>query len=218
MSDKGSQNGSIRAGYRRSRMEPVDPVTISAPPPNAPSPNGQTRPPSTGPKKDEDEHKEGIFKKILRGIFLFLNIVIMAFAIMMLIMGVILWVIFREAGMSIVAVAGGAPLSNYNQLLLLINVFLLVLIINGILLMMFSMWGCEIALISGRKKTILYLIGLTIMFGFSIFTYIRSRRLADSINDNLNEYWGTFSVNTRSMIQDFVRFKIFIWFINFNCF
>lgn len=76
--------------------------------------------------------------------------------------------------------------------------------INGILLLMFSMWGCEIALISGRKKTILYLIGLTIMFGFSIFTYMRSRRLSDSIKDNLTEYWGTFSVNTRSMIQDFV--------------
>lgn len=112
MSDKGSQHGSIRAGYRRSRMEPVDPATISAPPPNAPSPNGQTRPPSRGPTSEDKEKKEGIFKKILRGIFLFLNIVIMAFAIMMLIMGVVLWVIFREAGMSIMSVADGAALSK----------------------------------------------------------------------------------------------------------
>ena len=70
---------------------------------------------------------------------------------------------------------------------------------------MFSMWGCEIALVSGRNKTILYLIGLAIMFGFSIFAYVRSHRLAESIRDNLTEYWGTFSANTRSMIQDFVK-------------
>ena len=111
MSDKGSQHGSIRTGYRRSRMEPVDPTTIAAPPPNAPSPNGQTRPPSAGPKKD-DEKKEGIFKKIIRVIFLFFNIVFMAFAIMMLIMGIVLWIIFRDAGMSIIDVADGAPLSK----------------------------------------------------------------------------------------------------------
>lgn len=117
MSDKGSQHGSIRAGYRRSRIEPVDPATITAPPPNAPSPNGQTRPPSTGPKKD-DEKKEGIFKKILRGLFLFLNIVFMAFAIMMIIMGVVLWIIFRDAGMSILDVADGAPLSKIQQFLI----------------------------------------------------------------------------------------------------
>ena len=205
MSDKGSQHGSIRAGYRRSRIEPVDPATISAPPPNAPSPNGQTRPPSTGPKK-EDEKKEGIFKKILRVLFLFLKIVFMAFAIMLLIMGVVLWIIFRDAGMSIIDVADGAPLSKIKQLLLCYLVLIIiVLIINGILLMIFAMWGCEIALISGRSKTIMYLISLAIMFGFSIFTYVRSRRLSDSIKDNLNEYWGTFSANTRSMIQDFVR-------------
>jgi hypothetical protein len=71
--------------------------------------------------------------------------------------------------------------------------------------MMFAMWGCEIALVSGRSKTILYLIGLAIMFGFSIFAYVRSSRLGNSIRDNLNEYWGTFSASTRSMIQDFVR-------------
>ena len=106
MSDKGS----IRAGYRRSRMEPVDPTTISAPPP-AVSPNGETRPPSTGPKKD-DSGKESVFKKICRVLFLFLNIVFMAFAIMMLITGVVLWIIFREAGLSIVNVAGGLPLSK----------------------------------------------------------------------------------------------------------
>lgn len=114
MSDKGSQHGSIRAGYRRSRMEPVDPATITAPP-NAPSPNGQTRPPSTGPQK-EDKKKEGILKKILRVIFLLLNIVVMAFAIMMLITGVILWIVFREAGMSILDVAEGLPLSKIKLL------------------------------------------------------------------------------------------------------
>lgn len=115
MSDKGSQHGSIRAGYRRSRMEPVDPTTISAPPPNAPSPNGPTRPPSTGPKNN-DEKKEGVFKKILRVIFLLLNMVFMAFAIMMLIMGIFLWVIFRDAGVSILDVADGAPLSKKHEL------------------------------------------------------------------------------------------------------
>jgi predicted phage tail protein len=113
MSDKGSQNGSIRAGYRRSRMEPVDPTTITAPPP-AVSPNGQTRPPSTGPKK-EDEQKEGIFKKIVRVIFLVLNIIFMTFAILMIFTGVIIWIIFREAGLSILDVAGGLPLSKLKE-------------------------------------------------------------------------------------------------------
>ena len=72
---------------------------------------------------------------------------------------------------------------------------------------MFAMWGCEIAMISGRRKTILYLVALVIMFGFSIFTYFSAKRIASSIQDNLNEYWGTFSTTTRSMIQDFVREK-----------
>lgn len=81
----------------------------------------------------------------------------------------------------------------------------LALIINGILLTLFAGWGCEVAMISGRKKAILYLIGLVIMYGFSLFTYFRANRIGDSIQDNLNQYWGTFSTTTRSMIQDFVR-------------
>ena len=111
MSDKGSQHGSIRAGYRRSRIEPVDPATISAPPPNAPSPNGQPRSSSTVSKKDE-EKKEGICKKLMRVLFLFINIIFMSFAVMMIIFGVVLWIVFREAGLSILAVADGAPLSK----------------------------------------------------------------------------------------------------------
>lgn len=106
MSDKGSQHGSLRAGYRRSRMEPVDPATITAPPPNAPSPNSQTRPPSTGPKKEE-EKKESIFIKIIRILFLFFNIIFMAFGIMMIITGVVLWIVFRDSGMSIFDVLSG---------------------------------------------------------------------------------------------------------------
>lgn len=76
------------------------------------------------------------------------------------------------------------------------------------------MWGCEIALISGRTKTILYLIGLCIMFGFSIFAYVRSRHLAESVRDTLIEYWGTFSTTTRSMIQDFVNILILVLIIS----
>ena len=106
MSEKGSQHGSIRAGYRRSRMEPVDPATISAPPPNAPSPNGQTRPPSAGPKKDI-EKKESIIIKIVRILFLFFNIIYMGFGIMLIITGVVLWIVFRDAGMSIIDVLDG---------------------------------------------------------------------------------------------------------------
>lgn len=106
MSDKGSQHGSIRAGYRRSRMEPVDPATITAPPPNASSPNGETRPPSAGPKKEE-EKKESIIIKILRILFLFFNIVFMGFGIMMIIFGVVLWIVFRDSGMSIIDVLDG---------------------------------------------------------------------------------------------------------------
>lgn len=114
MSDKGSQHGSIRAGYRRTRMEPVDPSSISAPPPNAPSPNGQTRPPSTGPKKDDDK-EESIIIKIVRILFLFFNIIFMGIGIMMIITGVVLWIVFRDAGMSILDVLDGTPFGkNYK--------------------------------------------------------------------------------------------------------
>lgn len=112
MSDKGSQHGSIRAGYRRSRIEPVDPATISAPPPNAPSPNGQPARSSSVASKKDDEKKEGICKKIMRVLFLFINIIFMSFAVMMIILGVVLWIVFREAGLSILDVADGAPLSK----------------------------------------------------------------------------------------------------------
>lgn len=108
MSDKGSQHGSIRAGYRRSRMEPVDPTSITATPPNAPSPNGQTRPPSTGPKKEE-EKKESVLIKIMRILFLFFNIIFMGFGIMMIISGVVLWIVFRDSGMSVFDVLDGTP-------------------------------------------------------------------------------------------------------------
>lgn len=119
ISDKGSQNGSIRAGYRRSRVEAVDPATISAPPPNAPSPNSQVRPASVSSTKKEENKGEGILKKILRGIFLLLNMIFMTFAIMMIIFGAILWTIFREAGLSIIDVADGAPLSKIIKIIII---------------------------------------------------------------------------------------------------
>lgn len=119
ISDKGSQNGSIRAGYRRSRVEAVDPATISAPPPNAPSPNNQVRPASVSSTKKEENKGEGILKKILRGIFLLLNMIFMTFAIMMIIFGAILWTIFREAGLSIIDVADGAPLSKIFKIIII---------------------------------------------------------------------------------------------------
>ena len=115
MSDKGSQQGSIRAGYRRSRIEPVDPATISAPPPNAPSPNGQSRSPSVTSKSEDGEEKDSTIKIIVRIIFVFLNIVLMAFAIMMLLTGVILWIVFRDSGISVANVAGGLPLSKRRK-------------------------------------------------------------------------------------------------------
>lgn len=109
MSDNNSVSGSVRAGYRRSRIEPVDPSTISAP--KAPTPP-HTSPVPAAAKPTEDEHKEGICKKILRGIFLLLNIFVMTLAILMIIMGVTLWIIFRSSGMSILDVAGGASIGN----------------------------------------------------------------------------------------------------------
>ena len=111
MSDKGSQHSSIRAGYRRSRMEPVDPATISAPPPKSQTPNGETRPPSTNPKV-EDEEKESGLRKTMRFFFLFLNIIFMSLGLFMVTMGAILWIVFRESGMSIADVAGGCALSK----------------------------------------------------------------------------------------------------------
>ncbi len=211
MADNTSQSGSVRAGYRRSRVEPIDPATISAPAKSSPT-LAATQPPPPRPGSSIASHKEpkeGICKKLLRGIFLVLNIFFLAVAILMIIMGSTLWIVFRGSGLSILDVAGGAPLGKTGKQKetgkILTNLsLLLVLIINGILLAMFAMWGCEVAMISGRRKATLYLIVLVIMFGFSIFTYFRSRRIAESIQSNLNEYWGTFSTTTRSMIQDFV--------------
>ena len=111
MSDKGSHHSSIRAGYRRSRMEPVDPASISAPPPKSLTPNGETRPPSTNPKID-DEEKESVLIKILRFLFVFFNIIFMSIGFLMIIMGVVLWIVFRESGLSITDVAGGCALGR----------------------------------------------------------------------------------------------------------
>ncbi len=109
MSENNSISGSVRAGYRRSRIEPVDPSTISAP--KAPPPPHNSPAPATA-KPAEDGQKEGICKKILRGIFLLLNIFLMTLAILMIIMGVTLCIIFRSSGMSILDVAGGASLGK----------------------------------------------------------------------------------------------------------
>lgn len=111
MSDAGSHHSSIRAGYRRSRMEPVDPATISAPPPKSQTPNGETRPPSTNPRIDDAE-KESVFRKILRFFFVFFNIIFMSLGFIMIMTGVVLWIVFRESGMSIADVAGGAALGK----------------------------------------------------------------------------------------------------------
>lgn len=110
MSDKGSQNNSVRAGYRRSRVEPVDPATISAPPPKSVSPYANAQDDSTS--DETAKKKEGICKKLLRILFLILNIFIMILAVMMIFVGSIIWILFRESGLSIISVAGGAPLST----------------------------------------------------------------------------------------------------------
>ena len=111
MSDKGSQHSSIRAGYRRSRMEPVDPASISAPPPKSQTPSGETRPPSANPKI-EGEGKDSVLTTIMRFFFVFLNIIFMSIGIFMIIMGVILWIVFLESGLSITDVAGGCALGK----------------------------------------------------------------------------------------------------------
>lgn len=111
MSDVGSHHSSIRAGYRRSRMEPVDPASISGPPPKSQTPNGETRPPSTNPNI-KDEEKESVFKKILRFFFVFFNIMFMSIGFLMITMGVVLWIVFRESGLSIADVAGGCALGK----------------------------------------------------------------------------------------------------------
>lgn len=72
------------------------------------------------------------------------------------------------------------------------------------MLTIFSTGGIEIAMTSNRTRTIIYLIALCVMFGTNLYTYFSSKGLGLSIQDNLNEYWGTFSTTTRSMIQDFV--------------
>ena len=95
-------------------MEPVDPATISAPPPKSLTPNGETRPPSTNPNI-EDEEKEGILKKIMRFFFVFFNIIFMSIGMLMIIAGVVLWIVFRESGMSITDIAGGCALGKFKQ-------------------------------------------------------------------------------------------------------
>lgn len=82
--------------------------------------------------------------------------------------------------------------------------YLLVFILTGCLLAMVAMWGCEIAFVPNQLKTTLYIVSLVIIYGFSIFSYIRSQHITDSIGDNLTAYWGTWSATTRSNIQDFV--------------
>lgn len=119
MSDIASQAGSVRAGYRRSRIEPIDPATIHSPAGGGggsgsqPTRSPQQRPASTIASAKE-EPKEGTCKKIMRVIFLLLNIFILAIAILMIIMGTTLWIVFRESGLSISEVAGGAPLSKWT--------------------------------------------------------------------------------------------------------
>lgn len=115
MSEKGSHHSSIRAGYRRSRMEPVDPAAISAPPPKTLTPNGETRPPSSNPNI-ENEEKESTFKKIMRFLFVFFNVIFMFVGFMMIMSGVLLWIIFRESGLSITDVAGGCALGKFTDL------------------------------------------------------------------------------------------------------
>lgn len=88
------------------------------------------------------------------------------------------------------------------------------MILNGSLITMVAMWGCEIAFVPSRKKTIFYMISLLIIYGFSFLSYARSKHLSDSISENLTEYWGTFSSTTRSNIQDFVNILYFGWMNN----
>lgn len=111
MADNISQADSVRAGYRRSRVEPIDPATISAPVKS--SPNLAPTPPRPASSiASTKEQKEGICKKLMRGIFLMMNIFVLAVALLMIIMGSTLWIVFRGSGLSIVDVAQGAPLGK----------------------------------------------------------------------------------------------------------
>lgn len=83
-------------------------------------------------------------------------------------------------------------------------IYYLVLIINGAIIVMITMWGCEIAFFPNRTKTTLYMLSLLLIFGLGLFSYFRSQRMVTSLQSNLTEYWGTFSSTTRSNIQDFV--------------
>lgn len=113
MSDRGSQPSSVQMGYRRSRLEPVDPATIAAPPPKTKTPSTVASAPPTAPGMDESPpRKEGICRKLLRILFLLLNIFIMIVAILLIIFGITLWIIFQQSGISIGDVAGGAALSK----------------------------------------------------------------------------------------------------------
>ena len=120
MTDNISQAGSVRAGYRRSRVEPIDPATISAPVKNSPA-LGTASPQPPAPQRPASsiastkEQKEGICKKLMRVVFLLINIFILAIAILMIIMGSTLWIVFRGSGLSILDVAEGAPLGKRNE-------------------------------------------------------------------------------------------------------
>ena len=70
---------------------------------------------------------------------------------------------------------------------------------------MVTMWGCEIAFVPNKTKTTMYMLSLLMIFTLSLFSYFRSQRMVTSLEENLNEYWGTFSTTTRSNIQDFVK-------------
>lgn len=108
--------------------------------------------------------------------------------------------------------------NNINVSFVLLISEILALILNGCLLTMIAMWGCEIAFVPNRLKTTLYMISLLIIYGFSIFSYIRSQHIADSIGDNLTAYWGTWSATTRSNIQDFVSFTFHTFVFNYFIF
>ena len=118
MADNISQADSVRAGYRRSRVEPIDPATISAPVKSSPSLTAAATAPPPRPGSSiasTKEYKEGICKKLLRGIFLLMNIFVLAVALLMIIMGSTLWIVFRGSGLSIVDVAQGAPLGKHRR-------------------------------------------------------------------------------------------------------
>ncbi len=112
MADNVSQTDSVRAGYRRSRVEPIDPATISAPVKSSPVLAAASPPRPASSIASTKEQKEGICKKLMRVIFLVMNIFVLAVALLMIILGSTLWIVFRGSGLSIIDVAQGAPLGK----------------------------------------------------------------------------------------------------------